>query len=87
VLNDDLALDYDIGGLAVSATFLISFVLNVKNDDLQWLWLSGLGTATSAGWQSPPVTFVINVAVLCVRLVQTYRDGFQAKTEPPGSYY
>jgi len=24
VLNDDLALDYDIGGLAVSATFLIN---------------------------------------------------------------
>jgi hypothetical protein len=27
VLNDDLSLDYDIGGLAVSATFLITLML------------------------------------------------------------
>ena len=27
VVNDDLALDYDIGGLAVSATFVINFVV------------------------------------------------------------
>jgi hypothetical protein len=27
VLNDDLSLDYDIGGLAVSATFLIAITL------------------------------------------------------------
>jgi hypothetical protein len=29
VLNDDLALDYDIGGLAVSATFLINIMVFV----------------------------------------------------------
>ena len=29
VLNDDLALDYDIGGLAVSATFVINSVVFV----------------------------------------------------------
>lgn len=29
VLNDDLSLDYDMGGLAVSATFLINVVLFV----------------------------------------------------------
>jgi hypothetical protein len=50
VLNDDLALDYDIGGLAVSATF------------------------------------VINVMVFLTVVVQTYREGFQAILEPPGSY-
>lgn len=50
VLNDDLALDYDIGGLAVSATF------------------------------------IINVMVFLTVVVQTYREGFRAMLEPPGSY-
>ena len=43
VLNDDLALDYDIGGLAVSATF------------------------------------VINVAVFLVLIVQTWQDGIAGR--------
>ena len=50
VLNDDLALDYDLGGLAVS------------------------------------LTFVINVSSVMVVIIQTFRDGFQAMLEPPGSY-
>lgn len=50
VLNDDLAIDYDLGGLAVSATFLI------------------------------------NVVVFIVLIVQTYRDGLKAMMEPPGNY-
>lgn len=50
VLNDDLALDYDLGGLAVS------------------------------------LTFVINVCSVTVVIIQTFRDGFQAMLEPPGSY-
>ena len=49
-MNDDLGIDYDIGGLAVSATFLI------------------------------------NITVFIVVIVQTYREGFQAMMEPPGSY-
>jgi len=50
VLNDDLALDYDIGGLAVSATF------------------------------------IINLLVFFVLMTQTWREGFPAMMEPPGSY-
>lgn len=50
VLNEDLALDYDIGGLAVSATFLV------------------------------------NISVFMVLLVQVYREGFSTMLEPPGSY-
>jgi hypothetical protein len=50
VLNDDLAIDYDIGGLAVSATF------------------------------------IINLLIFFVLVSQTYREGFEAILEPPGSY-
>ena len=50
VLNDDLALDYDIGGLAVS------------------------------------LTFIINLAVVIVVVIQIWREGFKAILEPPGSY-
>jgi len=50
VLNEDLALDYDIGGLAVSATFLI------------------------------------DVTVFSVLVVQLWREGFLALLDSPGSY-
>lgn len=50
ILNDDLAVDYDTGGLAVSATF------------------------------------IINIMTFIVLSMQTYREGFQAIMEPPGSY-
>ena len=50
VLNDDLALDYDIGGLAVS------------------------------------LTFILNLAVFFVLVMQIYEYGFSAILTPPGSY-
>ncbi len=50
VLNDDLALDYDIGGLAVS------------------------------------LTFILNLAVFFVLIMQIYEYGFSAILTTPGSY-